>query len=294
MLLCPEGAVGGVDVRGGAPGTRETDLLRPGTLVQSVHGIVLSGGSAFGLDAAGGVMRWCEEHGIGLTFGGTTIPIVVGAVLFDLGVGSPDVRPNAESGYAAAAAASSEPVAQGSVGAGTGATVAKALGSRHAIKGGIGTASEATAGGLIVGALFAVNAFGEIVDSGNGNIVAGPRDLDGGFLDTTEILRNVMPPPSASNTTIGIVATNARLTKEQANRLATVAHDGLARAIRPAHTLADGDIVFSLATGEAPATSPAEIRALEVLAARATERAIVKAIRAATSIAGVPAVHDLQ
>lgn len=293
-MLWDGGAIGGVDVRGGAPGTRETDLLRPGNLVQTVNAVLLTGGSAFGLDAAGGVMRWCEEHGEGLSFGGTTIPIVVGAVLFDLGVGRADVRPGADAGYEAAAAASSDPPALGSVGAGTGATVAKAMGFRYAIKGGVGTASEATlSSGLVVGALFAVNAFGEVVDSSTGRVVAGPRDPEGGFMDTTTILRSVAPPPAPRNTTIGVVATNARLTKEQTNRLATVAHDGIARAVRPAHTLADGDVIFALAKGDGPEASPADLRALEVLAALAAERAIVKAVRYATSLGGVPSVSDL-
>ncbi len=295
VLLCEQGAVGGVDVRGGAPGTRETDLLRPGTLVQSVNAVVLSGGSAYGLDAAGGVMRWCEEHEVGLTYGGVLVPIVVSAVLFDLSVGRHDVRPDGDAGYAACEAATSEPPRQGSIGAGTGATLGKAMGMRYAMKGGIGTASEATTySGLVVGAMFAVNAFGEVVDSSNGRVVAGPRDPEGGFVDTSTILRSVAPPPSAQNTTIGVIATNARLTKEQVNRLAAIAHDGIARAIRPAHTLADGDIVFSLATGESKeAASPADLRALEVLTAIATERAIVKAVRNATALAGIPGVNDL-
>ncbi len=286
--------MGGVDVRGGAPGTRETDLLRPGTLVPAVNAVVLSGGSAFGLDAAGGVMRWCEEHDIGLTFGGFTVPIVVGAVLFDLSVGRPDVRPDAAAGYAACEAAAEGRVQQGSFGAGTGATLGKALGMRLAVKGGIGSASESTESGLIVGAIFAVNALGEVVDSNNGRVVAGPRDPEGGFVDTSEVLRNVSLPPAPHNTTIGVIATNAKLTKEQANHLATVAHDGLARAIRPAHTLADGDAIFALATGGYENVDPAGLRALDVMAARATERAILNAVRQATTIAGIPAVRDLQ
>jgi L-aminopeptidase/D-esterase-like protein len=294
VVLCEAGAMGGVDVRGGAPGTRETDLLRPGTLVPAVNAVLLTGGSAFGLDAAGGVMKWCEEHEVGLTYGGYTVPIVVGAVLFDLGVGRPDVRPDAASGYAACEAAADGPVAQGSVGAGTGATLGKALGMRLAVKGGIGTASEWTESGLVVGALFAVNALGEVVDSTNGRVVAGPRDPEGGFVDTSEVLRNVAPPPAPHNTTIGVIATNARLTKEQANRLATVAHDGLARAVRPAHTLADGDVVFTLATGRYEGIDPAGLRALDVMAARAVERAIVNAVRSATTVAGIPSIRDLE
>jgi L-aminopeptidase/D-esterase-like protein len=294
VVLCEAGAMGGVDVRGGAPGTRETDLLRPGTLVPAVNAVLLTGGSAFGLDAAGGVMKWCEEHGIGLTFGGITVPIVVGAVLFDLSVGRPDVRPDAAAGYTASEAAADGPVQQGSLGAGTGATLGKALGTRLAVKSGIGTSSESTDSGLIVGAIFAVNALGEVVDSTTGQVVAGPRDPEGGFVDSQEVLRNVALPPAPHNTTIGVIATNAKLTKEQANHLATVAHDGLARAIRPAHTLADGDAIFALATGEYESIDPAGLRALDVMAARATERAILKAVRAATTVAGIPAIRDLQ
>lgn len=294
VVLCEQGAMGGVAVRGGAPGTRETDLLRPGTLVPAVNAVVLTGGSAFGLDAAGGVMRWCEEHGIGLSYGGNTVPIVVGAVLFDLNVGRADVRPGAAEGYAACEAAVAGPIERGSVGAGTGATVGKALGMKLATKGGIGTASEATPSGLVVGAIFAVNALGEVFDSGSGHILAGPRDPEGGFVSSVDVMRNVAAPPMPANTTIGVVATNARLTKEQTNRLASVAHDGIARAVRPAHTLADGDVVFALATGAHPVEpEPADLRALDVLAALATERAIHDAVRSATTLAGIPALRDL-
>ncbi len=283
-MLCERGAVGGVDVRGGAPGTRETDSLRPGTMGQQVHAVLLTGGSAFGLDAATGVMRWCEEHGVGLRFAGQVIPIVPAAVLFDLNAGRGDVRPDAASGYAAAAAAKGGRVAEGSVGAGTGARVAKALGMAGASKGGVGTASEATDSGLIVGVIVAVNAVGEIVDSRDGSVVAGPRGADGRFVDTLTLLREgrTGPPLSATNTTLAVVATNARLTKEQTNRLATVAHDGFARAIRPVHTLSDGDTVFALSTGEQELSDAGELRALEALEALtavAVERAIVKAVR---------------
>ena len=290
VVLCPEGTVGGVDVRGGAPGTRETDLLRPGNLVQQVDAVLLTGGSAFGLDAATGVMRWCEEHGRGLPFGGVRVPIVVGAVLFDLGLGRADVRPDAAAGYAAAAAAASGGrLALGSVGAGTGATVAKALGRERALKGGIGSASEVVAGGLVVAALVAVNAAGEIVDSSTGTVVAGPRGEHGGFVDSYAAIRaGIAGDPAGANTTIGVVATNARLTKEQANRLATVGHDGIARAVRPAHTLTDGDTLFALATGERAVADPTTLRAIEALAPVAVERAILSAVRAARSLAGLP------
>lgn len=293
VVLCERGAVGGVDVRGAAPGTRETDLLRPGTLVQEAHAVLLTGGSAFGLDAAGGVMRWCEEHGVGyLATGGARVPIVPGAVVYDLGIGRADVRPNGDSGYAAASAAKAGRVAEGSVGAGTGATVAKALGLSRAFKGGLGTASE-TAGALVVGAIVVVNAGGEIVDSTTGTVVAGPRGEDGSFVDTVSVLRERRAvPPRPENTTIAVVATNAKLSKELANRLATVAHDGYARAIHPVHTMSDGDTVFALATGEHEFEGIADLRLLQALASIAVERAIVKGVLAAKSLAGMPSVSE--
>jgi L-aminopeptidase/D-esterase-like protein len=292
VVLCEKGAVGGVDVRGGAPGTRDTDALRPGNLVPAVNAIVLSGGSAFGLESAAGVMRWCEEHGIGLEFGRMRIPIVAGAILFDLGIGRSDIRPDTAAGYAATAAARGGGVPQGSVGAGTGATVAKAGGSGSSLKGGIGSASEALGGGITVAAIMAVNAVGEIVDSRTGKVVAGPRGNDGMFVDSFELLKQgLLETPTATNTTIGVVATNARLTKEQANRLATVAHDGLARAIRPAHTLVDGDTIFALATGEIEVGAAAS-RAVEAFAPRVVERAIVKGVLAAKTLGGVPSVSE--
>jgi L-aminopeptidase/D-esterase-like protein len=292
VVLCEAGAVGGVDVRGAAPGTRETDLLRPGNLVQTVNAIVLAGGSAFGLDAASGVMRWCEEHGIGLAFGGMRIPIVAAAILYDLGIGRSDVRPDAEAGYAAARMARRGRVTEGSVGVGTGATVAKAAGPGSSMKGGVGSASEDVGGGLLIGAIVAVNAAGEIVDSSQGRVIAAPRGEDGRFLDSLRLLsERIDDAPAPTNTTIGVVATNARLSKEQANRLAMVAQDGLARAIRPAHTMADGDTIFAMATGEKE-VQVAGIRALEALAAKVVERAIVKGVLAAKSLGGIPSVSD--
>jgi L-aminopeptidase/D-esterase-like protein len=293
VVLCEAGAVGSVDVRGGAPGTHETDLLRPGTQVQQVHAIVLAGGSAFGLQAAAGVMRWCEQHGIGFAFGGSLIPIVPAAIIFDLGIGRGDLRPDADAGYAATGAVRDGPVEQGSIGVGTGATVAKVAGMSLAIKGGLGSASESLASGLVVGALVAVNAGGEIVDSITGRVIAGPRGEPGAFLDTLALLRQRgSPPPAPENTTIGVVATNARLNKEQAYRLAATAHDGLARAIRPVHTLGDGDTIFSLATGEVELASPRDQVALEALGALAVERAILKAVLGARSLAGVPSARE--
>lgn len=299
VVLCPpDGAVAGVDVRGGAPGTRETDLLRPGRLVDRVHGIVLSGGSAFGLDAASGVMRYLEERGVGLEFGEQRIPIVPVAILFDLGIGRADRRPDAESGYRAARAAKGGRVAQGSVGAGTGATVAKAAGMERCLKGGVGTASERFTGdsdsgaGLVAGALAAVNAGGDIIDPENGNQVAGPR-AEGRrrFQDGDALIRAGAEPPDGS-TTLAVVATNAKLSKEWANRLASVCHDGLARTIRPAHGMNDGDIVFVLATGEVAVDDMTVYRALEAMAVRAVERSILSAVRSAAGLAGVPSARE--
>lgn len=291
VVLCKAGVMGGVDVRGGGPGTRETDLLRTGTAAREVHAVLLAGGSVFGMEAATGVIRWCEEQGIGVRFGGNRIPIVPGVVIFDLGIGKSDVRPDAEAGYVAAGRAKSGRVTEGTIGAGTGATVAKLLGPRSRLKGGIGTASESFGDGLIVGALVVVNALGDIIDSRDGSVVAGSSGRNGEFADSIEALRRRSTAPSLGNTTNAVVVTNARLTKEQANRLATVAHDGLARAIRPVHTQADGDTVISLATGEREISIPAML-ALEAFAALAVERAIVKGVIAATSLAGVRSVTE--
>lgn len=291
VVLHERGAMPGVDVRGASPGTYETDLMRPGFAATHVHAILFTGGSLFGLSAGAGVTRWCEEHGIGIQFGGQLIPIVAGAVIFDLGTGKPDVRPTADSGYAAAAAAKSGRIAQGSVGAGTGATVAKLMGRGRGLKSGLGSASETLAEGVVVAALVVVNAVGDVIDSSDGSVVAGPRGEGGAFLDTMGALRGSMRPPAEGNTTIGVVATNAALTKEQTNRLASVAHDGLARAIRPVHTLADGDTMFALATGDIELAQGRTV-ALEAYAVRAVERAIVKAVTAATSLAGVPSVSE--
>ncbi|MBI4571489.1 MAG: P1 family peptidase, partial [Chloroflexi bacterium] len=263
VVLCPPaGAVGGVDVRGGAPGTRETELLRPGMLVQRVHAVVLAGGSAFGLDAAGGVMRYLEEREIGFAFGGAHVPLVPAGVIFDLGIGRASVRPDAEAGYRAAAAARGGRVAQGSVGAGTGATVARAVGLERCLKGGVGTASARGPEGLIAGALAVVNATGDVVDPDSGRRIAGPRAAGGGLLDGWAIARagETAAPAAGEHTTLAVVATNARLSKEQTNRLASLAHDGFARAIRPVHTMTDGDTVFALATGEVEIESPAAYR----------------------------------
>ena len=294
VVLCGDGAVGGVDVRGSAPGTRETDLLRPVNLVQQVHAVLLTGGSAFGLDAAGGVMRWLEERRIGFRAGRARVPIVPAAVLFDLGIGKRTVRPGPDEGYAACEAATRGRVAQGSVGAGTGATLGKVLGAKRAVKGGLGTASVRLKNGTVVGAIVAVNAFGEVVDPATGEIVAGARKKNGlGFANTVEVLKSGRgrKPGPGQNTTIGVVATNATFTKEGANKVAQMAQDGLAMAIRPAHTMGDGDVVFAIATGQR--RRRADVTAIGAVAAEVMARAIVNAVTGAKSLAGVPAVRDL-
>ena len=298
VVLCEEGAVAGVDVRGSAPGTRETDLMRPMNLVQQAHAIVLSGGSAFGLEAAGGVMRFLEERGKGFRIRRWRVPIVGGAVLMDLAVGNGRVRPGSDEGYAACLNAGQGPVAQGTVGAGTGATVGKALGRKSVVKGGLGTASARLEDGTVVGAVVAVNAFGEVVEPSTGRVVAGPRTADGsGFGSTIETLKKgkAKKPVPGDNTTIGVVATNARLTKEQANKMAQMAQDGLAMAIRPAHTMGDGDVVFALATGQAlESRRRPNVTALGAIAAETLAKAIIQSVTEAESVAGVPAVRDLQ
>ena len=302
VVLCGEGAVGGVDVRGGAPGTRETDLLRPGTLVERVHAVLLSGGSAYGLDAASGVMRYLEEQDTGFRIGQAVVPIVPAAILFDLGLVTHTVRPGPEEGYRACEAATSDGVAEGSVGAGTGATVGKALGMERAVKGGLGTASLSLEGGLHVGAIVAVNALGSVVDPENGGVLAGPRQEDSqGFHDTVTLMaqpgfrrKGEGEAQTAGNTTIGVVATNASLTKEQTNRLAQMGQDGLALAIRPCHTMADGDVVFALATGTAERLLPGvEITRLGAVATRVMAQAITRAITQATGVGGIPSATEL-
>jgi len=298
VVLARGGAVGGVDVRGAAPGTRETDLLEPGNLVSTVHAILLSGGSAWGLDAATGVMRWLEAQGLGLNVGPALVPIVPGAVLFDLHVGDASIRPGTEAGYQACEAASRAPPAEGNVGAGTGATVGKMFGMPFAMKGGIGTASV-TLDGVTVGALIACNALGDVVDPDTGALIAGARTADGtGLRDTRRaLLRGEPPLPilAGTNTTIGVIATDAPLTKTQAQRLALMGHDGLARSINPVHTLSDGDTLFALGTGLA-GKSPGML-VLGVMAAEAVARATVRAVRAARSLSAgpltLPAASDL-
>jgi L-aminopeptidase/D-esterase-like protein len=303
VVLAPDGAVGAVDVRGAAPGTRETDLLDPANLVDKVHAVLLSGGSAFGLDAATGVVRWLDEQGIGFETGYGRVPIVPAAVLFDLPVvregDNPTARPNAEAGYAACEAASTAPPEAGNVGAGAGACVGKLFGLDRCMKGGIGNASVRV-GPWVVGALVACNAVGDVIDPATGQILAGARTADGqNLLDTQRAFlqgeRGNRPLPG-TNTTIGVVATNATLTKAQAKRLAMSAHDGLARSIRPAHTTLDGDTLFALATGTE--TSTPDLMLLTVMAAEATALATVDAIRQArgitTQTGDMPAAMNLK
>ncbi len=290
VILCEEGAVGGVDTRGSAPGTRETDLMHPVRLVERVHAVVLSGGSAYGLDAASGVMRYLEEHDVGFDVGVAKVPIVAGAVLFDLLIGSAKVRPDAAAGYAACQAARSGAVAEGNVGAGAGATIGKLLGPKNSMKAGLGTASIQIADGTIVAALVAVNAFGDVVDPDTGAILAGTRHPQTGqFVNTVQAMQGEMSnfAGAFTNTTIGVVATNARLNKEGANKIAQMAHDGLAMAIRPVHTMWDGDTIFALATGAAEKET--EVSIVGAVAAQVMSRAVVRAVEQATSLAGIPA-----
>lgn len=293
VILCEDGAVAGVDVRGAAPGTRETDPLRPMSLVGQAHAILLSGGSAFGLDAAGGVMRYLEERGFGFDTGVAKVPIVPAAILFDLRIGSSKVRPGPDEGYKACLDASSGPVAEGCVGAGTGATVGKALGPERMTKSGLGTSSQRL-GNVTIGAIVAVNAFGDVLDPGTGRTIAGPRDMEkGGFLDTLEVMKEFKESLSTlpTNTTIGVIATDASLDNAQANKIAQMAHDGLARVIRPIHTMVDGDAIFTLATGKAAAE---DITTLGAIAADVIAAAVIRAVTQAESLAGIPAARDVQ
>lgn len=301
VVLTRAGAIGGVDVRGAAPGTRETDLLAPGNLVDQVHAIVLSGGSAFGLDAASGAACWLEAQGVGLDVGVARVPIVPAAVLFDLMVGDASIRPDAAAGYAACAAASTQTPAEGNVGAGAGAVVGKLFGMARAMKGGIGTASV-TVDGVTVGALIGCNAVGDVLDANTGQVVAGARTADGlRLLDSRRALLQgelAQPLLPGTNTTIGVVATDAVLTgKAQAQRLAMAAHDGLARSIFPAHTQLDGDTIFALGTG-ASGKHPGMLL-LAAMVAEATARATLRAVQAANALTTaqglyLPAATDWQ
>jgi len=294
VVLTPEGAVGGVDQRGGAPGTRETDLLRPMHLVEKVHAVVLTGGSAFGLAAADGVMRWLEEQQYGFDVGVARVPIVPAAALFDLAIGRAEVRPDAAMGYQACLAATDEWNAQaGTVGAGTGATVGHLLGEAACMKGGLGTALLEMKPGIFMGAVFAVNCFGNVLDPATGRTLAGARVMPaGGFAEPLECLSRLPAgfAEAVTNTVIGVVITNAALTKEKANKIAQMAHNGLARTIIPAHTMFDGDTIFALSTGREAA---ADVNVLGAFAAEATARAVIDAVTRATSLCGIPAMRDI-
>jgi L-aminopeptidase/D-esterase-like protein len=295
VVLVEAGAVAGVDVRGSAPGTRETDLLDPVNTVEQVHAIVLSGGSAFGLDVATGVVRYLEERGIGFDARVAKVPIVPAAILFDLGVGDPKIRPSADCGYRAASAATTGAVQEGNVGAGAGATVGKLGGFSRAMKAGIGTAAITLSDGLTVAALVVVNAAGDIINPSNGQVVSGTRTTDGQRLaDIRTLVRNgtLQSMRAGQNTTLGVVATNARLTKAQVTKIAQMAQDGFARSISPAHTPVDGDTIFAIATGASQAK--VDLLTIGALAAEVMADAIVRAAREATSIPGYPAVRDLE
>ncbi len=302
VILCPEGATGGVDQRGGAPGTREIDALRPLHLVNKVHAVVLSGGSAFGLDSASGAVQYLEEQGVGFDVRVARVPIVPAAILFDLGIGRADVRPGPDMGYRACLNASIDPPAEGNVGAGTGATVGKILGPTQAMKAGIGSDSLDIGAGVIVGAIVAVNALGDVIDPTSGVIIAGARAADVGplhigaegyFADTLQVMksqigRTALGFASRGNTVIGVVATNAKLTKEGTNKVAQMAHDGLARTVRPAHTMVDGDTIFALAMGE----KKADVNIVGAFGAEVFAQAVLRAAYAAEPVAGFPAASQ--
>jgi len=303
VVLCEGGAIGGVDQRGGAPGTRETDAMHPMHLVNEVHAVVLAGGSAFGLDAASGAVRYLEERGVGFDVRVARVPIVPAAILFDLGIGDSDVRPDAEMGYQACLNASTDPPAEGNVGAGTGATVGKILGPAGVMKSGIGTASLEIGNGVIVGAIVAVNVFGDVIDPKTGQIVAGARVVQKGpikvgkgpyFADTLSVMesligRTMLGFASRENTAIGIVATNAKLNKEQINKVAQMAQDGLARTVRPAHTMLDGDTIFALAIG----SKKADVNIVGAFGAEVFAQAVMNAVWKAESAAGLPSAAEV-
>ena len=294
VVLCPAGAVAGVDVRGTAPGTREVALLDPVCMVDRVHALLIGGGSAFGLNAADGVMRWLYEHGVGFDVGVAKVPIVPAAILFDLGIGEPDVWPDSTSGYEACQLATTEPVTQGNVGAGTGATAGKLLGFQQATKTGLGSASRLLADGLIVAALVAPNPIGDIYDPTTQQIIAGARQLEGGFADSLALMiemhrQQTESPAPISNTTLAIIATNAKLTKPDAAKIAQMAHDGLSRTIRPIHTHFDGDTIFALSHGD----KQADVSFVGAISAEVLAEAVISGAKAAKSLHGLPAARDL-
>jgi L-aminopeptidase/D-esterase-like protein len=295
VVLTEDGATGGVDVRGAAPGTRETDLLSPLNTVSVVHGVVLAGGSAFGLDTATGVMKYLEERRIGVDTRAARVPIVPAAILYDLGVGDAKIRPDAKAGYRACQAASSRRPEEGNFGAGAGATVGKLFGMERAMKGGIGCAAFHLPDGPTVGAIVAVNAVGDVIDPRNGRVIAGARTPDG--KTTIDVMMSILKgeklPPllGGTATTIGVVATDAVLDKAGANKVAQMAHDGLARTINPVHTTADGDTIFALATGKSGRRG--NVTLIGAFAAEAMATAVLRAVRAARGIPGIPSAADL-
>lgn len=293
VIIAEKGATAGVDVRGGAPGTRETDLLKPGNLVDKVHAVFLTGGSAFGLNIAAGIMQYLEERDIGFDVQVAKVPIIPGAVLFDLGIGSADVRPDKEMGYKACLNASSKELLMGNVGAGTGATVGKFFGMKRSMKGGLGT-YFLQVGDLKIGAVVAVNCFGDVIEPESGEILAGTLNDDMKTLANTEKLMINQYDNKKDffngNTTLGVVTTNARLTKTQANKVVSMAHNGYGRTIRPAHSMVDGDTIFTLATGRVDA----DINVIGLLAARVIEKAVVRAVKSADSFHGIRSYSEIQ
>ncbi len=295
VILFEKGATAGVDVRGGAPGTRETDLLNPINTVQQVQAILLAGGSAFGLDAASGVVRYLDEHRLGYAVGDNVVPIVPAAILYDLRIGDPKIRPTAESGYKACQAATAGRVVEGNVGAGAGATLGNMFGPKQAMKSGLGSASiRVGSTGIVVGAIVAVNPSGDVVDPKSGKIIAGARNPDGsGFMDTMARIREgYRVQADNTNTVLGVVATNVALDKAQATKVAQMAHDGLARTINPVHTPNDGDTIFAAGTGVI--ATRANHGAIGALAADVMAQAVLRAVMNARGIAGLPSYSDLR
>jgi L-aminopeptidase/D-esterase-like protein len=295
VILCPPGTVGGVDIRGSAAGTRQTDSLQPNHFVDAVHAVLLSGGSAFGLDASGGVMQFLEEKSIGYETSAGRVPIVPTAIIYDLGLGDPKTRPDKTMGYQACLNAASGRVAEGSIGAGTGASVGKLYGIRYATKGGIGTASSAAPTGVIVGALVVVNAFGDIVDPVNRKVLAGARDPQqpGRLIDSTAMLKKGASMPGwgagFQNTTLGIVATNVKLSKRQTIKVAQMAQSGLARTISPVHSTVDGDLIFALSAGE----KKEDVNTVGLMAEEAIASAVIRAVQIADGLGFLPSYKDL-
>ena len=289
-ILCPEGAAAGVDIRGSATGTQEMDVLNPLHAASHIHGICFSGGSAFGLEAASGVRRHLERQGVGYQMRSAKVPIVPAAILYDLGIGKADVRPGREMGEIAAKAASAGPVKEGCVGAGTGGTIGKIAGMEQAMKAGLGSYTVELPGGIIVSALAAVNAFGDVLDPHTGKILAGARHspATSDFLNTLKAIKNRAPVEQTGNTTLVAVATNAKLSKVSCTKLAQLSHHGMVRTIAPVHTVYDGDIVIAMSAGN----ETADLTALGVAAAEAVAEAIVRAVRLATTMGGVPALNS--